>query len=77
MKYEVVFFGYLDEETAVNEKFESKSEAEDWAFGNEYSFNDIAMDSNGNDYWVTVYRYYNPEDEETYLGYSVNELKIK
>ena len=44
-----------------------------WAIELEYDFQDIAIDENGNDYWKTFYRYYNPEDREIYFGYSVRE----
>lgn len=76
MKYEVVFYDYSDDEIVVKQKFNTESEAEQWAIDLEYDFQDIAIDENGNDYWKTFYRYYNPEDNENYFGYSVRECSI-
>ena len=73
MKYVVVFYDYSDDEKVVEQKFETESDAEKWAIELEYDFQDIAIDENGNDYWKTFYRYYNPEDGEIYFGYSVRE----
>ena len=75
MLYEVVFYDYSCDETVVEQKFNSESDAEIWAIGLEYDFQDIAIDENGNDYWKTFYRYNNPEDNETYFSYSVREYK--
>jgi hypothetical protein len=72
-KYEVVFYDYSDDETVVKQKFNTESEAEEWAIDLEYKFQDIAIDKDGYDYWETFYRYYNPEDKESYFGYSVRE----
>lgn len=71
MKYEVVFYDYSDDEIVVNQKFDTESDAEKWADGLKYDYEDIAIDQYGNDYWKTFYRYYNPEDNESYFNYSV------
>ena len=74
MKYQVVFFSSGGEnETIVNEKFNSITEANKWADDCEYSYSDIAIDDLGNDYWKTFYRYYNPEDRESYTSYEIKE----
>ena len=73
MKYEVVFYDYSDDEIVVEQKFDSRSDAEKFAIDCEYDYPDIAIDCNGNDYWDTFYRYRNPEDKETYFSYSVRE----
>ena len=70
-QYEVVLQGYDGEEVIVNEKFNTIKEAMGWVDGNEYSFQDIKLDENGNDYWDTEYRIFNPEDDETYYTYYV------
>ena len=73
MKYEVVFYDYDYDEVVVDQKFDTESEAEEWAISNEYYYQDIAIDDNGNEFWKTTYKYYNPEDKEAYFGYSVRE----
>ena len=74
-KYEVIFFDYGDEEIIVKQKFNSEKEAEDWADSLENEYTDIAIDDDGNDYWKTIYRYYNPEDKELYNGFYVNKIE--
>ncbi len=73
MKYEVVFYDYSDDEKVVEQKFDTEAGADKWAIDLEYDYQDIAIDENGNDYWKTFYRYYNPENNETYFSYSVRE----
>jgi hypothetical protein len=75
MKYEVVFFSSInEEETTVKQKFDSITDANKWATEYEYDYQDIAIDDDGNDYWKTFYRYFNPEDRESYTSYEVKEL---
>lgn len=73
MKFEVVFRDYGDNETIVNEKFDSFNEADKWANDLMCDYNDIAIDDDGNDYWKTYYRFFNPEDKESYVSYNVQE----
>jgi hypothetical protein len=73
MKYEVVFYDYSDDEKVVEQKFDTEADADKWAIDLEYDYQDIAIDESGSDYWKTFYRYYNPEDNETYFSYSVRE----
>jgi hypothetical protein len=74
MKYEVIFFSSSDDnEVIVKQKFDSFNDANKWASDCEYNYNDIAIDEEGNDYWKTFYRYYNPEDKENYSSYEVKE----
>jgi hypothetical protein len=72
MKYQVVFFSSInEEEVTVKQKFNSTIEANKWADDCEYNYSDIAIDEDGNEYWKTFYRYYNPEDKEIYTSYEV------
>ena len=71
--YEVIFTDCCDDETVVNQKFDSENEANEWANEHEYDYQDIAIDEDGNDYWKTFYRYYNPEDRENYIGFEIRE----
>ena len=74
MKYEIIFFSSInEEEIIVNQKFNTIPEANKWAIELEFNYNDIAIDENGNDYWVTLYRYHNPENKENYTSYEVRE----
>lgn len=74
MKYEVLFFSSInDNETIVKQKFDTAIDANKWADDCEYNYQDIAIDKDGNDYWKTYYRYYNPEDKESYTSYEVRE----
>ena len=75
MKYEVVFYDYDDVEIVVDKKFDTHPDAERWAQSLKYDYQDIAIDDNGDDFWETFYRYYNPEDEESYFSYSVRECR--
>jgi hypothetical protein len=70
-KWEVVFTDYGDNEVIVEQKFNSEKEANDWAYDLEYDYQDEAIDDNGNEYWKTFYRYYNPEDKESYVNFEV------
>ena len=75
MKYQVVFFSSISgEEVIVREKFNSISEANKWVSECEYNYQDEAYDNEGNDYWKTFYRYYNPEDKEIYTSYEIKEV---
>lgn len=72
--YEIIFTdSNNDNETIVKQKFNSIIDANKWADELEYNYQDIAIDENGNDYWKTFYRYYNPEDKESYTNYEVRE----
>jgi len=73
-KYQVVFYGDGEDVPYTEQYFDSKSDAEKWAMEMEYDYQDIAIDNNGNDYWKTFYRYYNPEDNENYDGYTVEPV---
>jgi hypothetical protein len=73
-KYQVVFYGDGEDVPYTEQYFDSKSDAEKWAMEMEYDYQDIAIDDNGNDYWKTFYRYYNPEDNENYAGYTVEPI---
>jgi hypothetical protein len=73
--FEIQFFNSSnDTETIVEKKFSSFIDAQKWAEDCGYDYQDIAIDDNGNEYWQTFYRYYNPEDRETYTSYEVNEI---
>ena len=76
-KWEVVFTDCGDNETIVNEKFNSEKEAVDWAEDKEYDFQDEYY--NGEDYmFKTFYRYYNPEDKQSnYFSYEVRLVAKK
>jgi hypothetical protein len=73
MKFEIVFTAYGDTETIVKQKFDSFKEADQWANDKEYNYQDIAIDDDGNDYWKTFYRFYNPEDNDNYCHYEIRE----
>lgn len=77
MKYTVIFFSSIsDEEVIVKQQFDSIADANKYANDCEYNYQDIAIDDNGNDYWKTFYRYYNPEDKEIYTSYEVKESQL-
>lgn len=69
-KWQIIFYDdYTD--TPVKQLFDSKQEAEKWADGLEYDFQDIVINDRGDDEWKTFYKFHNPEDKETYNGYDV------
>lgn len=72
-KYQVVFYDDCTE-TPVKQLFDSKEEAERWADGMEYDFQDIVINDRGDDEWETFYKFHNPEDKETYNGYEVKQI---
>jgi hypothetical protein len=74
-KWEVVFRDYGDNDVTVNQKFNSEKEANDWAYDLEYDYQDEAIDDDGNEYWKTFYRYFNPEDKESYVGFDIKPIK--
>ena len=66
MKYEVIFTDCGDNETVVEQKFDTEEEATRWADSMEYDFQDE---------FKTFYRYYNPEDKNSdYVGYEVRPI---
>lgn len=74
MKYEIVFFSSInDEEVTVKQKFDFICDANKFLRDCEYDYQDIAIDDDGNEYWKTIYRYYNPEDKESYTSFEVKE----
>jgi len=74
MQYEVIFFdSNTDEEYIVNQKFDNKIDARKWTDELEFDYQDIDIDDNGNDYWITIYRYYCPENKENYSSYDIKE----
>jgi len=74
MKFEVVFYNDWNE-FVVNQKFDSEIDANKWANELEFDYQDIAIDKDGNDFWKTIYRYYNPEDKELYNGFYINKIE--
>ena len=75
MKYIVVFFSSItDEEVVIKQKFDYITDANKFLRDCEYNYQDIAIDDDGNDYWKTIYRYYNPEDKESYTSFDVKEI---
>ena len=75
MNFEVIFYSSInEEETTVKQKFDSIVDANKWVTECEYNYQDIAIDDDGNDYWKTIYRYFNPEDKESYTSYEVKKL---
>ena len=74
MKFEVVFYNDWNE-FVVNQKVDSEIDANKWANELEFDYQDIAIDKDGNDFWKTIYRYYNPEDKELYNGFYINKIE--
>jgi hypothetical protein len=72
-KYQVTFYDDFTE-TPVKQLFDSKEEAEQWADGLEYDYQDIVINDRGDDEWKTFYKFHNPEDKETYNGYEVKQI---
>lgn len=76
MKYEITFYSDYADDYTLEQKFESDLEAKTFADECMYDFTDIAIDEDGNDYYKTFYRYFNPENKENnYTGYFVQEVK--
>ena len=72
MKYEVVFYSDYDDDYVIEQKFDTEIQAKDWAESYAYDYTDIAIDEDGNDYYKTFYRYYNPENKQNnYTGYYI------
>jgi hypothetical protein len=72
--YEIIFTDSNNDNRAiVKQKFNSVANANKWANECEYNYNDIAIDDDGNEYWKTIYRYYNPEDKDNYSSFEVQE----
>ena len=73
--FQVIFYDdYDNEEVRYSKLFNTKSEADIFGISCEYDYQDIVLDADGNEYWKTFYRYYNPEDKESYNGYIIKEL---
>ncbi len=74
MKYQVVFYDDFCE-SPLNQLFDTKEEAEQFAYDQEYDFQDIVI-IDGEDQWKTFYRFYNPENNQNdFLGFDVIEIK--
>ena len=76
MKYEVIFTDCGDNETIVEQKFDTEEEASRWADSMEYDFQDEWYNPDHSDYeFKTFYRYYNPEDKNSdYVGYEIRPI---
>lgn len=73
-KWQVIFYDDYTE-TPVKQLFDSKQEAEKWADGLEYDYQDIVINDRGDDEWKTFYKFHNPEDKETYNEYEVKPVE--
>lgn len=73
-KWQIILYDDYTE-TPVKQLFDSKQEAEKWADGLEYDFQDIVINDRGDDEWKTFYKFHNPEDKETYNGYDVKPVE--
>jgi hypothetical protein len=74
--YKVVFFDYDEDETLSIKEFLDKNEANDYADDCMFDYQDIIIDKNGDDIWKTMYRYYNPDDKETYFSCEIRKNDI-
>ncbi|MCK9574787.1 MAG: hypothetical protein WC979_02970 [Candidatus Pacearchaeota archaeon] len=74
--FEVVFYDCCDNETVVKQKFYTEADAETWADGCMFDYNDIIINDNGDDEWTTLVKYNNPEDNcSDYTGYIIQPFK--
>ena len=76
MKYELTFYSDYNDDYTLKQIFDSEIDAQIFAENNSYSFDDIVIDEDGNDYYKMFYRYYNPENKENnYTGYTISQIK--
>ena len=74
--FEVVF-NFNNEETVVKQKFNTEKDAKTWADDQEYEYQDIVINENGDDVYATIHKYYNPEDNDnTYTSYEIRPCSI-
>ena len=74
-EWQVIFDDYDEDVPYTLETWGSKKEAEDWADSKEFEYDDEIYDPIKQDYvYKTFYRYHNPEDGQTYTGYSVKKI---
>lgn len=74
-EWQVIFVDYDEDVPYTLETWGSKKEAEDWADSKEFEYDDEIYDPIKQDYvYKTFYRYHNPEDGQTYTGYSVKKI---
>jgi len=71
----IVFYDYDYDEYVVPITFETKIDAEKWAECLKFEYQDIAIDEDGNDYWKTFNRYFNPDNSSLYNGYDVRSIE--
>jgi hypothetical protein len=73
-KYQVIFHDYSGDDVPYTEKFfNSEMEAEN--FVQEYeSDEEVEVYKDGDYRYETRYRYYNPEDQESYFGYHIEKV---
>lgn len=76
-EWQVIWYdGNGDEYPYTIETWPTKQEATKFADSHEYDFQDEWYDPDKEDYvYKTFYRYFNPEDKDSYHGYEVKKIK--
>jgi len=71
-KFQVIFNYEHENFEPVKQLFNSEQEAKEWADAYEYDEQVESFDEDGNEYWKTQYRYFNPETKENgFTGYEI------
>ena len=75
-KYQVVFHDYSGDDVPYTERFfDTEMEAENFVQDYE-SDEEVEVYKDGDYRYETRYRYYNPEDKESYFGYHVEKVGV-
>jgi hypothetical protein len=73
MKYKVIFYDYGDEEYPIDQLFDSKMDAIDFAELGMWEEDYEYIGNDGEDHFATRDRYYNKDYNESFFSYSIEE----
>ena len=73
-KYKVIFYDYANEESPIEQLFDSKIDAMDFAESGMWEEDYEYIGNDGEDYFATRNRYFNKDYNESFFSYSIEEV---
>jgi hypothetical protein len=73
-KYKVIFYDYGDDEYPIDEIFNSRMEAMDFAESGMWEEDYDYIGNDGEDHFATRNRYYNKDYDENFFSYTIEEV---
>lgn len=73
-KYKVIFYDYGDDEYPIEQLFDSREDAMDFAESGMWEEDYEYIGNDGEDHFATRNRYYNKEYDESFFSYIIEEV---